>query len=485
MNIGVPGLLKAHHATCLSITTASLRPHSALASELRSISNMETKTLAVDARNIGTVTATPLEHDVLDELDIQLDSQTIDAQRLQKAAAQLKTSDVPVAFPTETVYGLGADATRSAAVQGIYKAKQRPSDNPLIVHFASLNQLRSLLRGSSSQQSNGAHVNGTPEDPIPEIYRPLISRFWPGPLTIILPNPQNSSLAPEVTAGLQTFGARIPRHILALALIQLADVPVAAPSANASTKPSPTAAEHVAYDLEGRIETIIDGGPCDIGVESTVVDGLSIPPVLLRPGGLSLEQIRIVPGWEATEVAYKNKAETESQPRAPGMKYRHYSPKATVILYEAGRKPPTTDELLQHVGVHARVGIVQTELWTLDDSVSPPAIRKNPQKHPQGNTEYVQKVFGFAGMLLDVQAADRAKPATRKHTIDNDQVKEIITVDLGAKTGDIARGLFSALRDLDRQDVDAIFVEGIDDSESGTAAAIMNRLRKAAEIRVD
>lgn len=446
---------------------------------------METHISAVDARNIGQVTARPQEDGVLDELNIELDSHLIDAQRLEKAAAQLRTSDIPVAFPTETVYGLGADATRSAAVQGIYKAKQRPSDNPLIVHFACLNQLRSLLRGSSPQQSNGVKANGVSQDPIPEIYKPLISRFWPGPLTIILPNPQNSPLAPEVTAGLTTFGARIPRHILALALIGLANVPVAAPSANASTKPSPTAAEHVAHDLEGRIETIIDGGPCDIGVESTVVDGLSSPPALLRPGGLSLEQIRSVPGWEDTQIAYKNKAETESQPRAPGMKYRHYSPKATVILYEAGREPPSTDELLEHVGASARVGIVQTGSWTVDSGVTPPVIQVSPQKQSQGSAESEQKVFGFAGMLLDVQAADRVKPTTTAYTIENHDLKHMITIDLGSKTGDIARGLFSALRDLDKQDVDAIFVEGIDESENGTAAAIMNRLRKAAEIRVD
>ncbi|EGP86931.1 uncharacterized protein MYCGRDRAFT_43124 [Zymoseptoria tritici IPO323] len=393
---------------------------------------METKILAVDARKIGVIKATPNPNDILDGLDLELDTTTVDAQHLQEAAEQLKNSDIPVAFPTETVYGLGADATRSAAVQGIYKAKQRPSDNPLIVHFASLKQLRSLLRGSkTSHQANGLH--DTTEDPIPAIYRPLISRFWPGPLTIILPNPENSPLAPEVTAGLSTFGARMPRHVLALALIQMAGVPVAAPSANASTKPSPTAAEHVAYDLDGRIETIIDGGPCDVGVESTVVDGLSSPPVILRPGGLSLDQIRTCPGWEDTQIAYKNKAEAKSQPRAPGMKYRHYSPKAVVILYEAGRSPPSYEELVERVGAHGRLGIVRTESWL----------------SPEGATV------------------------------------ELLDISLGRNTGDIARGLFSALRDLDRQDVDAIFVEGIDDNEGDTAAAIMNRLRKAAEIRVE
>lgn len=446
---------------------------------------METRTLAVDARNIGRLTATPHADDVLDELHIDLDLDLVDAQRLTRAAEQLRTSDVPVAFPTETVYGLGADATRSAAVQGIYKAKQRPSDNPLIVHFASLHQLRSLLCGVNPQQVEAGQTTGAAEDPIPDIYKPLISRFWPGPLTIILPNPQNSPLAPEVTAGLPTFGARIPRHALALALIKLAGVPVAAPSANASTKPSPTAAEHVAFDLDGRIETIIDGGPCDVGVESTVVDGLSSPPALLRPGGLSLEQIRSVPGWEETQIVYKNKAESSSQPRAPGMKYRHYSPKATVVLYEAGREPPSTNELLQHAGPQCRVGIIQTGSWTFDVEGLPPAFTRNVTKRSQESPKTNHPTIGFAGMLSDVQAADRTRPTIVTHNVSNDKLQSLLTIDLGAKTADIARGLFSALRDLDRLDVGAIFVEGIDESENGTAAAIMNRLRKAAEVRVD
>lgn len=466
-------------------TRRSLLISNPVAAKLPSSKIMETNTLAVDARNIGRLAATPHKDDVLDELSVELDAHSVEAQHLKRAAGQLRTSDVPVAFPTETVYGLGADATRSAAVQGIYKAKQRPSDNPLIVHFASLNQLRSLLRGFSPQQSSGLHTNDVSEDPIPAIYKPLISRFWPGPLTIILSNPANSPLAPEVTAGLTTFGARIPRHILALALIQSAGVPVAAPSANASTKPSPTAAEHVAYDLKGRIETIIDGGPCDIGVESTVVDGLSQPPALLRPGGLSLEQIRTVPGWEDTQVAYKNKAETASQPRAPGMKYRHYSPKATVVLYESGREPPSTAELVQHAGPHSRVGVVQTNSWTLDRIVAPPAIRKSAQKHAEVDVADVRTGLGFAGMLADVQAAQRSQPAVVSHNFDTGPLKHLMTIDLGARTGGIARGLFWALRELDRQDVDAIVVEGIDDSEDGAAAAIMNRLRKAAEIKVD
>ncbi|KAK4613905.1 Threonylcarbamoyl-AMP synthase [Fulvia fulva] len=448
---------------------------------------METRILPVDAAKIGKVSAVPVAEDVLDELQIELDLSSVDARYLQEAAEKLRSSEVPVAFPTETVYGLGADATRSAAVKGIYKAKQRPSDNPLIVHFASLRQLRSLLTSGKESQQNGSLTNGTTHDPIPDIYRSLISRFWPGPLTIILPNPDNSPLAPEVTAGLKTFGARMPSHILAAALIQLAGVPVAAPSANASTKPSPTAAEHVAYDLDGRIETILDGGPCDVGVESTVVDGLSTPPLILRPGGISLEQIRSCPGWEATEIGYKNIAEIGSQPRAPGMKYRHYSPKATVILFESGKDTPAPEDLRQHLGSNAKIGIVQTRSWIVDTSDAKIIQRKPDAKSPSnGHANGVHYTPGFAGVLKSLQNTRKTRSAIQKHDYPAvDGKAQILCIDLGSDTADIARGIFSALRDLDRENVDAIFVEGIDDSEGDTAAAIMNRLRKAAEVRVE
>ncbi|KAF2173940.1 hypothetical protein M409DRAFT_16209 [Zasmidium cellare ATCC 36951] len=448
---------------------------------------METRTLPVDASKLGKVIATPLPDDILDELDIELSLDSQDARHLKDAAEKLRTSDVPVAFPTETVYGLGADASRSDAVKGIYKAKHRPADNPLIVHFASLRQLRALLRGRETEGGNAS--NGSQEeeeDPIPRIYRPLISKFWPGPLTILLPNPSNSPLAPEVTAGLKTFGARIPRHVLALALIKTADVPVAAPSANASTKPSPTAAEHVAFDLDGRIETILDGGPCDVGVESTVVDGLSEPPLILRPGGVSLEQIRSCPGWEGTQIGYKNMAESGSQPKAPGMKYRHYSPKATVVLFEPGQDAPSLKDLRSQAGERLRVGVIRTRNWRIDPSATP-LISNDTSRHPTNMTNGVHHdhIPGFAGMLQSAQASRRAKSETTTHDVDLEGVKlQILDLNLGPDTADIARGIFSALRDLDRKDVDAIFVEGIDEDEGDIAAALMNRLRKAAEVRV-
>ena len=450
--------------------------------------NLRTTVLPVDARRIGKLVSKPADHDILDDMDIELDNRTSDTANLRLAADQLRHSDIPVAFPTETVYGLGADATRSGAVDGIYKAKQRPADNPLIVHFASLKQLRDLLRPTEYHgrpQTNGHITNGTSADCIPEIYKPLISRFWPGPLTIILPNPSKSRLAPEVTAGLNTFGARIPRHPLALALIKLADVPVAAPSANASTKPSPTAAEHVAYDLDGRIETIVDGGPCDIGVESTVVDGTSHPPMILRPGGISMEQLRSCPGWENAQIGYKNVSEAGDRPRAPGMKYRHYSPKAAVVLYELGNIPPSLIELDQYLGFSRRLGVITTKKWTIDVAAAPHIIQERVTEQTKKTSPTNHHEIGFVGMLKMLQSTPDARTAMKTHNIQyNGATVQLSEIALGSNTAGISRGIFSALRELDRKNVDAILVEGIDDLEGDTAAAVMNRLRKAAEVQI-
>lgn len=387
---------------------------------------------------------------------------------LRAAGEYLRTNDTPVAFPTETVYGLGADATRSTSVKGIFSAKGRPSDNPLIVHVSDLQMLRALLQ------------NTTPdEDPIPTIYKTLIEKFWPGPLTILLPNAQPSKLAPEVTAGLSTFGARMPSSTLALSLIKLAGVPLAAPSANASTKPSPTAAHHVKHDLNGRIELILDGGPCQVGVESTVVDGLCEPPVILRPGGISLEEIQSCPGWENVAQAYKDQSEVgKAAPRAPGMKYKHYSPKARVILYEdsfsLGRTGLTAEDLTETLNTSRadckQVGIIRTRIWKAGAGLQMVA------KEAVNGTSEVNGHKSIQNALYEVTTAElRSKSGTT--------TSRVIDVNLGSDIRKIAQGLFSALRDLDSLGVDVIFVEGIDD-KIDIAAAVMNRLRKAAsEIR--
>ncbi|TAQ87681.1 hypothetical protein B7494_g3979 [Chlorociboria aeruginascens] len=405
----------------------------------------------------------------------ELPSDSSNLSPLQEAASHLQKSNIPVAFPTETVYGLGADATRSSAVKGIYKAKGRPSDNPLIIHVCDLSMLRSLLLPSSP--TNGQF--GVQQDPIPEIYKPLIKRFWPGPLTILLPNPENSKLAPEVTAGLKSFGARMPSSPLALSLIRLAGVPLAAPSANASTKPSCTTAQHVLHDLDGRIEVILDGGACQVGVESTVVDGMCDPPVVLRPGGVSLDSIRECEGWEEVVKGYKDQNEIgDSAPRAPGMKYKHYSPKAKVVLYEASAngegdicKERISEEIerlatngtLDHP---AKVGIVCTKKWGIWAGIY-------TMSEPDNSSLTLHGIKTTSSLII--------RERTFQSSAELQNTADIIEISLGTDTKEIAHGLFSALRELDIRGVDVIYVEGIPD-EGDIAEAVMNRLRKAATI---
>ena len=474
-----------------------------LAQGKRSVSG--TQILPVDPSRAGRIVPAPVHGIPLEEWRFELYKDGDDASHLMEAAYRLRHSNVPVAFPTETVYGLGADATRSLAVRGIYEAKQRPSDNPLIVHVCSLDQLRDLLRpeedgsrheqevgDTSTQNGHACHRN----DPIPPIYRPLIERFWPGPLTIILPNPIKSILAPEVTAGLDTFGARMPKTLLALALIRTAGVPLAAPSANASTRPSPTTAKHVKDDLDGRIEIIIDGGPCDVGVESTVVDGLSNPPSILRPGGISTDQLRQCQGWTDVAIGYKDEDEQNSTPKAPGMRYKHYSPRALVVLHEGGSKPPTTQDIERHIGPRRTIGVIRTSDWsmgldlgacdscetvqlestadnpTVGDGTSEKLTDFSDERHLDGN-------HGRQSELKELASAIRTIVSIPGGGAD----VTLWEIALGRNTDDVARGLFAALRELDDKGVDAIFVEGIGD-EGNVAAAVMNRLRKASGLRV-
>jgi L-threonylcarbamoyladenylate synthase len=446
---------------------------------------VRTAIFRVDPQKLGKITFSKSE-DLIDEWDIEYDDSDAGnehAGTLKYAAKELASTDYPVAFPTETVYGLGADATRSSAVNAIFAAKGRPADNPLIVHVHSLPQLRALLLGKTEPTGDGKEEG---KDPIPDIYRPIIERFWPGPITIILPVPENSTLAPEVTAGLPTFGARMPRSIIALSLLRLCGRPLAAPSANASTRPSPTAAEHVHDDLNTKIRMIIDGGPCEVGVESTVVDGLSNPPAILRPGGVTIEQLRQCPGWENVIVGYKDKqTEDSSKPRAPGMKYRHYSPKAPVILLEAGASQPAAEELKRK----SRIGIIRTKSWqpALD-------LAAEKVKSLDTNGHAICSSPNDAVSLAPDADSSRLSNLLRSviqhqiphanHFIVKPEAIQVWDINLGAETEGVARGLFSALRELDKKGVEIIYVEGIDDkSGDDIAAAVMNRLRKAAEIR--
>ncbi|KAI4259615.1 MAG: hypothetical protein LQ352_000683 [Teloschistes flavicans] len=439
---------------------------------------MDTQLLPINIDNIGSFVFEDPDRYFLGNWTLRISETGLDAANLRQAVEQLQTSNLPVAFPTETVYGLGADATRNAAITGIYRAKQRPADNPLIVHVCSLNQLRRLLMPSLG--SPGKSANDILQDPIPAIYHALISRFWPGPLTVLLPLPKPSPLAPAVTGSLSTFGVRMPSSRLALALIHLANVPIAAPSANASTRPSPTTATHVLHDLGGRIEIIVDGGPCTVGVESTVVDGLVDPPVILRPGGVSIEMLRQCPGWENVVVGYNDGVET-STPRAPGMKYKHYSPKARVILAQGSL---SLKAIAGYIASAEKVGLAKTRTWLDEDLVVPgePVLQGfSRQGRSSAFTISRAEAIGLHNSSNGGASEQSQKPLGAENCTDTIQV---LSADLGTDAASVAQNMFSVLRELDLLEVDIIFVEAIDEAEGDAAAAVMNRLRKAAELQV-
>ena len=234
-----------------------------------------------------------------------------DATALEQAGALLRAGEV-VGIPTETVYGLAANALDPMAVARIFEAKGRPQDNPLIVHIADLESVKDIATE------------------FPPEAQALADAFWPGPLTIILPKQDR---IPMVTSGgLNTVGIRFPSHPMAQAIIRAAGIPLAAPSANTSGRPSTTTAQHVMEDLNGKIAAVVDGGPCSVGVESTVVSLCGERPRLLRPGGISLEQLEQVLGTVEVDRALREKIDDTEKVSAPGMKYRHYAPKAPVTV---------------------------------------------------------------------------------------------------------------------------------------------------------
>ena len=232
-------------------------------------------------------------------------------EQYARAAALLRAGEV-VAMPTETVYGLAANAYDSAAVKKIFEAKGRPQDNPLIVHIASFDELAPLTAG------------------VPAAAERLAARFWPGPLTMVLP--KSDKIPDVVTAGLSTVAVRCPSHPVANRLIREAGVPLAAPSANLSGKPSPTRAEHVVRDMNGRVPLILDGGPCEEGVESTVLLLASDVPRVLRPGNVTVDQLRSVLGRVDVDDAVLHPLANGAEAASPGMKYKHYSPDAEIII---------------------------------------------------------------------------------------------------------------------------------------------------------
>lgn len=354
-------------------------------------------------------------------------------KNLLKAASIIRDSSETVAFPTETVYGLGGSSLNDESVRNIYKAKNRPSDNPLITHISSLSQLNRKIYSENTGDSK-------PFTNIPDIYHPLIEKLWPGPLTILLPIPKGqNTLSALTTANQPTFACRIPANPVARALISLSDTPIAAPSANASTRPSPTTAQHVYHDLQGRIPLILDGGKCSVGVESTVIDGLVTPPMLLRPGGLTYEDILRIGGdsWKDCLVESKISVKDNEKVKTPGMKYRHYSPKAKVILL---------------VPNDSAKEISQERIEILRSTIANEVQKEGSQKVAFLSSRYL------TGSSLGINCIHES---------------------LGTSGKEIQANLFALLRKVDEEDnADLIIVEGTEANDEGLA--IMNRLRKAA-----
>jgi L-threonylcarbamoyladenylate synthase len=338
---------------------------------------------------------------------IKVDKNNIDLEKISHAAKVLKNGGL-VAFPTETVYGLGANALDEGAVKKIFTAKGRPSDNPLIVHIADKSSLGSIVRETSSNASI------------------LMDRFWPGPLTLVL---KKSEIIPSViTAGLDTVAVRMPSHPVALALIKESGLPIAAPSANTSGRPSPTHAKHVIGDLEGKVDVILDAGSADVGLESTVLDATIIPPMILRPGGVTWEQLSGVLGVVDIDPSLAGSTSNDFKPKSPGMKYKHYSPKAQVIIVSGNTSDVT--------------------------------IRIN-----RLICEYSSK-----SLKVGVLATDQTKNAYSAH--------EVISAGDRERPETIAANLFDALREFDERGVQIILAEAVDNS--GIGMAIMNRMSKAA-----
>lgn len=260
---------------------------------------------------------------------------TVDKNELEEAAICLRNGGL-VVFPTETVYGLGADSSNPQAVENIYKAKGRPSDNPLIVHIAHMEDVNKLARE------------------VPDYAKRLMDKYWPGPLTLIFK--KQPHVIDRVTAGLDTVAVRLPSNSIARELIRKSGVFVAAPSANLSGSPSPTVYRHVKNDLEGRVDYIINGDGCEIGLESTVVDVSGDHPVILRPGAITLDMLKGVHPDSCMDEALLTTEEV-AKPRCPGMKYTHYSPKADVVVV-CGEKQKRTEYICSMLEGNADVGVM-------------------------------------------------------------------------------------------------------------------------------
>lgn len=334
-----------------------------------------------------------------------------DKTYLKKISDTLREGGL-VVLPTETVYGLGGNGLNKRACKKIYEAKGRPSDNPLILHIAENSQLDALVAE------------------IPDVAKKCMEKFWPGPLTIIF---KRSEIVPdEATGGLETVAIREPSNEIAHAILKAVDFPVAAPSANLSGRPSPTKVEHVIEDLNGRVDIIVDGGHSVVGIESTVLDVTVDPPMILRPGKITLEDLREIDENITIDNATID-AKSGKIPKSPGQKYRHYAPRAEAICF-GGRLDKLVNE-----------------------------IKKNIKENK--------------GKKIAVLATDETYNEYK-----NLSIKLLINLGSRENLEDVAANLFDALRRCDDENVDIIFAEGFE--LRGIGLSIMNRLLKACSGKV-
>ncbi len=352
----------------------------------------------------------------MDTVIRKIDTEKINTEYVKEAGEVLRNGGL-VAFPTETVYGLGGNAFDKNASHKIYSAKGRPSDNPLIVHIADEEALEEIA------------------EEIPESAKKLMKAFWPGPLTMVFK--KTEKVPYETTGGLDTVAVRMPNHKVALELIRAAGVPVAAPSANTSGRPSPTKAEHVIEDLSGKIDMIIDSGIAGIGIESTIVDMTGDVPMILRPGYITKGMISKILG-EVTEdkvvsaKTIEDIGDKDYKPKAPGMKYKHYAPKAELTVFEG-----------------SILKVIET-------------INKIAKKEMAN------------GKKVGIIATDE--------TIDKYKADVVVSIGTRKDEGSIARSLYDILRGFDDKDIDIILGESFYEDEFGYA--IMNRMIKAAGYKI-
>ena len=346
----------------------------------------------------------------METLVLKVDKSPQGEKALNKAAEIIKDGGL-VAFPTETVYGLGGDAKNPRSSKRIYKAKGRPSDNPLIVHIANMSQLEEIV------------------EEVPEVARTLADNFWPGPLTMILK--KNKVVPKQTTGGLDTVAIRMPSDEIARELIIRSDCMIAAPSANVSGKPSPTLASHVYKDLSGKIDAVLDGGAAIIGLESTIIDLTSDIPTILRPGAITKNMLEQVIGRVDIDPSILEKKEAD-KPKAPGMRYKHYAPKAELTIVDGNSLKVVAyinSQVRENDNKGINTGIIATS--------------ENANKYIGGNVKEV-------GSAADEEG--------------------------------IAHNLYNILREFDDTDVSVIYSESFDGD--GIRAAVMNRLLKAAGYKV-